>query len=119
MKLVILFCVVALAACRAPVRIESEPSGARVEIEGHFIGYTPLELDLAADSSDIRIELAGYDTIETRMSRRFDARSLVWIPVLPVLAYPGVSLRIDAVQRFALQRSLQGAETPALLPVEP
>lgn len=45
------------------LRVESRPPGARVMLDRHYQGMTPLDLDeLVPGTYDLRVELEGYDT---------------------------------------------------------
>jgi TonB family protein len=53
---------VALPPSVGALRIESEPSGARVRVNGQAKGQTPLQLsDLPLGSYEVRVEQKGYD----------------------------------------------------------
>jgi hypothetical protein len=92
-----------LSGCAQAVRIESLPPGARCEIEGSFVGYTPVELHLSSSVRDIRLECDGYRDVTARLHRRFDLRSLGLIPVFPLLCIPRVSTRLEPLYRIELE----------------
>jgi hypothetical protein len=52
------------------VLIESTPSGARVFVNGKSSGWTPVRISPPRDPSELtlELELAGYDTVRTRLS---------------------------------------------------
>ncbi|MCO5167811.1 MAG: PEGA domain-containing protein [Planctomycetes bacterium] len=52
-------------------RLETEPPGATVFVDGSFVGITPTSTYLPAKSSvHVRLELAGHQTIDTMLDRR-------------------------------------------------
>lgn len=55
-----------LAAVRVQLRINSEPAGATVVLDGQNLGITPLDTDdLALGSYPVEVRLAGYDSYES------------------------------------------------------
>jgi formylglycine-generating enzyme required for sulfatase activity len=52
---------VALTPNWAPVTLETEPSGADVQVNGEPAGTTPAELELTAGEHDIELRLPGYN----------------------------------------------------------
>lgn len=55
----------AMAACVHRVELTSSPPGAAVYQDDARVGTTPVALDVG--SRDVRVELAGYRTIEMRL----------------------------------------------------
>jgi hypothetical protein len=55
------------------VRISSEPTGARVMVDGSYRGQTPLSLELTRkDDHQVKMELAGYTTHEQTIKSGFN-----------------------------------------------
>lgn len=44
----------------AKVMVSSEPSGADLYVDGNFMGNTPSQIQIAAGSHDVRVELRGH-----------------------------------------------------------
>lgn len=61
--------VLLLAACDRQVHIDSQPVRARVEINGSFVGYTPLQLHLGSAHRNLRLSSPGYRPIRARLLR--------------------------------------------------
>lgn len=52
-------------------RLETEPPGATVFVDGSFVGITPTTATLPAKRSvHVRLELTGYQTLDTMLDRR-------------------------------------------------
>jgi serine/threonine protein kinase len=58
-----------LAASTGALTIESRPRGARVTVDGRWIGLTPLRLsELSLGRHSVRLELAGYRALTTEVT---------------------------------------------------
>ncbi len=54
------------ASTTGPIDVDSRPRGARVFVDGKFVGVTPLRVsDVAFGAHAVRIELSGYKTLST------------------------------------------------------
>jgi len=51
----------------AKLRLESDPAGADIEIDGSFVGNTPSGVDVATGEHSIAIKKAGYETWEREL----------------------------------------------------
>jgi hypothetical protein len=51
----------------AKLRLESDPAGADIEIDGSFVGNTPSGVDVATGEHSIAIKKAGYETWERKL----------------------------------------------------
>ncbi len=66
----------AAVAVSGTLRVESEPQGARVLVDGKARGRSPLELgELAFGSYDVRVEQPGFETERRRVALSADAPS--------------------------------------------
>ncbi len=94
------------------LRIESEPSGATVEIDGVPAGKTPKTLQRPVGTSAIEIVKVGYRPFQTEERIRENQRTQVSASLQPIPAsvtlsfYPFATVFIDDEQR-----SLQGVES--------
>lgn len=104
---------VLLASCASTTMIQSEPSGAKVYIDGQPAGTTPYyhtDTKIVGSNTMVRLEKEGYETLNTRFSRteQPDVGAIigglfVWVPFLWVMKY-------DPVHSYKL--------TPTLEPVQ-
>jgi serine/threonine-protein kinase len=96
------------AVATGSLRVESEPPGARVRIDGQARGETPLVLaDLPFGDYEVRVERKGYDSQSRDVSLSAAAPSAEWkavlarpAPVAPATADilsspPGASVSVD------------------------
>jgi hypothetical protein len=124
--------VVCLAGCAAlfkgshqTVQFESDPTGAKVENNGRWLGDTPASASVdRLGSMNIRVSKPGYAESSGVMGRRPDTPWLVFdvvtcvIPVLlciPVLvdALSGAWMDVDDVYRVKLDRPPVAAPAPS------
>jgi len=54
-------------ATTAKLRVESDPSGADIEIDGSFVGNTPSDVQLAEGDHTITVKKAGFQDWERKM----------------------------------------------------
>lgn len=66
-------CASIVSGTTQPIKFSSDPSGADVRIDGVSRGRTPAELEISTRSPHtVRIELAGYQTYETKLERKMN-----------------------------------------------
>ncbi len=66
------FALLFLANCSSSTVIHSEPMGASVFIENHFVGYTPYEYTdraISFTSRKVRLEKNGFESVEFNLDR--------------------------------------------------
>jgi len=66
----------ASGGCSSTTTINSEPSGAKVYVEGELIGTAPVQYSdkaIVGTERDVRLELDGYQPLTTSFSRNGDA----------------------------------------------
>jgi hypothetical protein len=51
----------------AKLQIESNPSGADIEVDGSFVGNTPSEVQLAEGDHIVAVKKAGFNNWERKM----------------------------------------------------
>src|SRR5207249_2067566 len=51
----------------AKLRVESDPSGADIEIDGSFVGNTPSDVQVAEGDHTITVKKAGFQDWERKM----------------------------------------------------
>ena len=91
--LILLGCSTMIHGTRQNVGISSNPSGAKVTIDGQTFGNTPLIVELSRkDNHIIKIELEGYLPYETTLRRKVSA----WVVGNIVFGGP-IGLAIDAI----------------------
>lgn len=78
LKFTSLFLAVSLMmmSCASNTLIESIPSGAKLYMNGEFVGTTPhshTDTKIVGSSTTVRIEKEGYETFSTILSRNEDA----------------------------------------------
>lgn len=64
--------VVLFASCSSSTLIQSEPSGAKLYMNGEYMGVTPFsysDTKIVGSSTEIRLEKEGYEPLYTMMSR--------------------------------------------------
>jgi hypothetical protein len=64
--------VVLFASCSSTTLIQSEPSGAKLYMNGEYMGVTPFsysDTKIVGSSTEIRLEKEGYEPLYTMMSR--------------------------------------------------
>lgn len=69
---VVLAMAVLFASCSSATLIESNPSGAKVYMNGEYKGVTPYsysDTKIVGSSTDVRLEKEGYETLNTVLSR--------------------------------------------------
>ena len=79
---VVLAAVVLFASCSSATLIESNPSGAKVYMNGEYKGVTPYsysDTKIVGSTTDVRLEKDGYETLNTTLSRneRADVGAIV------------------------------------------
>lgn len=72
------------------IPVTSNPSGAKIIVDGEEIGHAPLNLKLKRKKSHvIQVEKPGYNPIEIRIARKISALRLAITTVGSVLAVCG------------------------------
>lgn len=64
------------ASCSSSTLIQSNPSGAKVYLNGEYAGVTPYthtDTKIVGSSTQVRLEKEGYETLNTAFSRNEDA----------------------------------------------
>lgn len=89
--------IILFASCSSATLIESNPSGAKLYLNGEYAGTTPYtysDTRIVGSSVSVRLEKEGYETLNTGFSRNedLDAGALigglfVWIPLLWIMKY--------------------------------
>jgi len=89
--------VILFTSCVSTTLIQSEPSGAKVIIDGEYRGVTPFsysDTKIIGSVTNLRIEKEGYEPIYTFFSRdeqidvgAFVGGLLIWVPFLWVMKY--------------------------------
>jgi uncharacterized protein YceK len=60
------------------INFESNPSGAKVFLDGNLVGTTPFSMSLKKNKyKSFRIELEGYQTITRQMDKEYDLVTLL------------------------------------------
>lgn len=96
MRLCLLAAVLLTTGCSRAVTIVTRPPGARLTIDGSFVGYTPLRLDLGSEANVVRFEYDGRGPVSARLARSWDPGSLLAAVLCPpLLLHPGVRLRLQ------------------------
>src|SRR5258708_2657949 len=65
-------CIASLAACSSTTVIRSNPSGAKVFLDGAYVGTTPYTLSdrkIVSSSTSVRLEYPGLQPMQTTRSR--------------------------------------------------
>ncbi len=71
-SLVKVACLASLAACSSSTVIRSNPSGAKVFLDGAYVGTTPYTLSdrkIVSSSTSVRLEYPGFAPMQTTISR--------------------------------------------------
>ena len=95
--------------------VRSEPSGARVYIDGTAKGKTPIEIEATSDKLTLTVALPGY-RLETRA---IDGRGVVAIKLVEVTPFGGpggIKVRCKVKDRY--QVFVDGADTGQVCPSE-
>ena len=97
MRLIAIACVVGLLGCSSSTVIRSNPSGARVFIDGAYAGTTPYTLSdskIVGSTTQIRLEYPGLPPTTVAVSRNEDlkvgtliAGIFLLVPLLWVMGY--------------------------------
>lgn len=69
---VLLACVVFMTSCASTTRIETYPSGAKLYVDGEFVGETPCDYTdskIIGSSIGVRLEKEGYKPITTIITK--------------------------------------------------
>ncbi|MFK7927693.1 MAG: PEGA domain-containing protein [Myxococcota bacterium] len=78
----------------SPVEIATSKRGARVEVDGELVGYTPVLADLALGDHEVVVSLDGFQSVVTSLDVKQDDRAsldLALIPIQEVVTGSGVS----------------------------
>lgn len=63
---------VLFASCSSTTLIQSDPNGAKVYMNGEYKGVTPFsysDTKIVGSTTDVRLELEGYETLHTVLAR--------------------------------------------------
>ena len=71
---------------RYQLEVESEPKGARVYLDGYFLGETPVRLKVEAGERVLRVEAEGYQPFEKKI--RLDQDRHLKVSLSPVARAP-------------------------------
>lgn len=92
-----LLCATALLACSSETVIRSNPPGAKVFIDGSYVGTTPYTMSdtkIVGSTTSVRLEYPGYQPLNTSIHRseEFDVVAciggvLVLVPFLWIMGY--------------------------------
>jgi ABC-type oligopeptide transport system substrate-binding subunit len=79
---VLLAATVLFASCSSATLIQSNPSGAKLYMNGEYMGVTPYsysDTKIVGSSTDVRLEKEGFETLHTFLSRdeRVDVGAIV------------------------------------------
>jgi hypothetical protein len=116
MKATAALALVAFTGCASTTTIRSNPSGARVYLNGEPVGVTPYTMTdtkMVGSTTSVRLEAPGYETTNGAISRseEFDVGAciggvLVLVPFLWIMGY-------KPEHTFELRPSAQPAPAPA------
>ncbi len=97
-------CATLIQGSSESVRVESEPAGAQVEVDGRPVGETPTTVDLERDQDHrMRLHHAGHETHTVVLQK---SRSL-WASVnLLNLVIPGVLIDLSTGAFYSLEPDL-------------
>lgn len=109
---------VQLSPLWADVSIGSRPPGARVLLDGAFIGETPLEAEIMEGTHELRLERSGFDSVSTTL--RVVADQAQQLPEFTLVESDGV-LRVDSDPSGATVTvaGVFGGRTPVELSLAP
>lgn len=107
-----------LGSCSSTTIIQSNPSGARVYMNEEFKGTTPYtysDTKIVGSVTYVRLELEGYETLQTILSRNesVDVGAIigglfVWIPFLWTMKYnPVHNYELKPLKSASLAKDLQ------------
>lgn len=85
----------------ARLQVKVDPRGAAVQVDGQFVGTTPLTLELSPGRHDIRVELSGFEPLEQELT---------------LGAAEAAALRAELVPRPEPATQVPPASDPAPLP---
>lgn len=79
---ILLAATVLFASCSSATLIQSDPNGAKLYMNGEYMGVTPYsysDTKIVASTTDVRLEKEGYETLHTVLSRneRADVGAIV------------------------------------------
>lgn len=103
-------CSLLIRSTKQDVPVTSNPVGAKIIVDGKDAGQTPLMLALKRSKSHtVRIEMAGYQPTELRVTRKITARLALEAIAVPVAAF-GTGLFVFLVQLVATEAKKSWAE---------
>lgn len=95
-------CATIINGSKQEVPFRSTPSGAKITVQGEFVGETPATVDLKRnlDNADVKIKLDGYKPYEMTLHRKFNAwfvGNLIFggIPGMIIDAATGAMYKLD------------------------
>jgi hypothetical protein len=116
MKATAALALVAFTGCASTTVIRSNPSGAKLYLNGEAVGVTPYTMTdtkIVGSTTSVRLEAPGYETTSGAISRseEFDVGAciggvLVLVPFLWIMGY-------KPDHTFELQPAAQAAPAPA------
>jgi hypothetical protein len=112
-------CLLAIAVlftgCASSTLIQSNPSGAKLYVDGSLVGSTPYshrDTKIVGSRTDVRMVKEGYETLYTSFSRDEEvavgpiiAGLFVWIPLLWVMKY-------QPVHHYELEKASMKTDAP-------
>lgn len=107
-----------LGSCSSTTLIQSNPSGAKVYMNEEYKGTTPFtysDTKIVGSVTNVRLELEGYETFQTVLSRNesVDVGAIigglfVWIPLLWIMKYnPVHTYELKPLKNASLTKDLQ------------
>jgi hypothetical protein len=75
LSILLLAVIILASACSSATRINSEPQGARLHLNGSYVGNTPythVDSRIVGSSTLVTLELDGYETMNTMFYRNED-----------------------------------------------
>lgn len=93
---VLLLVALLCTACAHSVRFTTEPPGARLSLDGSFVGYTPVTLDCNGAVREARIAYDGYRPVRACLRREFDASYGAWVVIPPWAFFPRITTRLGS-----------------------
>jgi formylglycine-generating enzyme required for sulfatase activity len=102
----------------ADVSIGSRPQGARVLLDGGFIGQTPLDAEILEGSYELTLERSGFDTVSTTL--RVIANQAQRLPEFTLVESDGLlTVESDPSGATVTVAGLFGGRTPVELSLAP
>ena len=97
------------------LRIETQPAGARVRVDGRDVGLTPLEVELPEGAHAVEVEKRGYTSTLERVEVRRGVEDDLRFDLLPNAAAPGRAWFIVGGSSLGAGAVLLAAGIPLIL----